>query len=247
MRQAVNLISHFVPKSMMAESFRALRAGIQFKNTEEKAKTLAITSASPQEGKTLVAANLSITMAQAGMKTLLVGSDLRKPALARILGVETSPGLSDILLGNLEWRKTLKGIIDLVMGEITLDEVMITPGLDNLHFITSGAIPPNPSELIDSERFDRFVKKARDEFDIIIFDRAPILSAVDAAIIGAKTDGVLLLYRVGAVSRGLLKRAMNQMVQVKSHVVGVILNGMRPELSPDFEDYKHYKYYYILQ
>jgi len=244
MKQAVNLIAHFVPKSMMAESFRALRAGIQFKNTEKKIKTLAITSASPQEGKTLVAVNLAITMAQAGMKTLLVGSDLRKPTLARILGVETNPGLSDILLGNLEWRKTVKGIIDLVMGEISLDEIMITPGLDNLYFITGGAIPPNPAELIESERFDRFVAEAKDEFDMMIFDTAPILSAVDAAIIGTKMDGMLLLYRVGAVSRGLLKRAMSQMEQVKSQVVGVILNGMRPELSPDFEDYKHYKYYY---
>lgn len=244
MKQAVNLIAHFVPKSMMAESFRALRAGIQFKNTEKKIKTLAITSASPQEGKTLVAVNLAITMAQAGMKTLLVGSDLRKPALAKILGVETSPGLSDILLGNLEWRQTVKGIIDLVMGEITLDEIMITPGLDNLYFVAGGASPSNPAELIESERFDRFVEEAKDEYDILIFDTAPILSAVDAAIIGTKVDGMLLLYRVGAVSRGLLKRAMNQMVQVKSHVVGVILNGMRPELSPDFEDYKHYKYYY---
>jgi polysaccharide biosynthesis transport protein len=244
MKQAVNLIAHFVPKSMMAESFRALRAGIQFKNTEKKIKTLAITSASPQEGKTLVAVNLAITMAQAGMKTLLVGSDLRKPTLARILGVETNPGLSDILLGNLQWRKTVKGIIDLVMGEISLDEIMITPGLDNLYFITGGAIPPNPAELIESERFDRFVAEAKDEFDMMIFDTAPILSAVDAAIIGTKMDGMLLLYRVGAVSRGLLKRAMSQMEQVKSQVVGVILNGMRPELSPDFEDYKHYKYYY---
>jgi polysaccharide biosynthesis transport protein len=235
-KQVVNLIAHFVPESMMAESFRALRASIHFKNAEETIKTLAITSASPQEGKTLVAVNLAITMAQAGMKTLLVGSDLRKPALARILGVDTSPGLSDILLGNLEWRKTVKSIIDLVMGEITLDEIMITPGLDNLHFITGGAIPPNPSELMDSERFDRFVEEAKDEFDIIIFDTAPILSAVDAAVISSRMDGILLLYRVGAVSRGLLKRALNQLLQVKSHVVGVILNGMRPELSPDFED-----------
>jgi polysaccharide biosynthesis transport protein len=243
-KQAVNLITHFVPKSMMAESFRALRAGIQFKNTDKKIKTLAITSASPQEGKTLVAVNLAVTMAQAGMKTLLVGSDLRKPALAKVLGVEASPGLSDILLGNLPWRDTVKGVVDLVIGEISLDEVMITPGLDNLYFVTSGAIPPNPAELIESERFERFVEEAKDAFDVLIFDTAPILSAVDAAIIGTKVDGMLLLYRVGAVSKGLLKRAMNQMHQVKAQVIGVVLNGMRPELSPDFEDYKHYKYYY---
>jgi succinoglycan biosynthesis transport protein ExoP len=244
MKHVVSLIAHFVPKSMMAESFRALRANVQFKNTDKKIKTLAITSASPQEGKTLVATNLAITMAQSGMKTLLVGSDLRRPTVARIFGVETSPGLSDIVLGNSHWRESLKTITDLVMGEMSLDEIMITPGLDNLFIITAGAVPPNPAELIESENFDRFVEEAKTEFDILIFDTAPILSAVDAAIMGTKVDAVLLLYRVGAVSKGLLKRAISQLEQVKSHVVGVVLNGMRPEVSPDFEDYKHYKYYY---
>ena len=244
MKHVVNLIAHFVPKSMMAESFRALRANIQFKNTEKKIKTLAITSASPQEGKTLVAVNLAITMAQAGIRTLLVGSDLRKPMIARIFGIESSPGLSDVLLGNFRWRETLKNITDIVLGEMSLDEILATAGLDNLSIITGGPIPPNPAELIESERFDRFIEEAKKDFDIIVFDTAPILSAVDAALIGTKVDGMLLLYRVGAVSRGLLKRAMSQLEQVKSHVVGVILNGMRPEVSPDFEDYKHYKYYY---
>jgi capsular exopolysaccharide synthesis family protein len=244
MKQAVNLIAHFVPKSMMAESFRALRAGIQFKNTEKKIKTLAITSASPQEGKTLVAVNLAVTMAQAGMKTLLVGSDLRKPTLSGIFGIEASPGLSEVLLGNFRWREILKSISDVIVGEMSLDEIMMTPGLDNLYYITAGAIPPNPAELMESERFDRFVAEAKDEFDMIIFDTAPIFSAVDAAIIGTKMDGMLLLYGVGAVSRGLLRRAMSQLEQVKSQVIGAVLNGMRPEMSSDFEDYKHYKYYY---
>jgi succinoglycan biosynthesis transport protein ExoP len=244
MKHVVSLIAHFVPKSMMAESFRALRANIQFKNTEKKIRTLAITSASPQEGKTLVATNLAITMAQSGMKTLLVGSDLRKPMLAKVFGIEANPGLSDIVLGNFRWRESLKTITDLVMGEMSLDEIMIAPGLDNLFIITAGAIPPNPAELIESENFDRFIEEAKTEFDILIFDTAPILSAVDAAIMGTKVDAVLLLYRVGAVSRGLLKRAISQLEQVKSQVVGVVLNGMRPEVSPDFEDYKHYKYYY---
>lgn len=243
-KQAVNLIAHFVPKSMMAESLRALRANIQFRNAEKKIKTLAITSASPQEGKTAVALNLAVTMAQSGMKTLLVGSDLRKPSLARILGIEASPGLSEVLIGNCQWRETVRTITDLVMGEMTLDEATMTPGLDSLSFVTAGAIPPNPAELIESEHFDRFIEEAKSEYDMIIFDTAPILSAVDAIFIGTKVDGMLLLYRVGAVSRGLLRRAMNQLEQVKSQVVGAVLNGMRPEMSPDFEDYKHYRYYY---
>ncbi len=244
MNQAVNLISHFVPKSMMAESFRSLRTNIHFKDTEKKMRSLAITSTSPQEGKTLIAINMAITMAQSGMRILLVGSDLRKPMLARVFGVASSPGLSDILLGNCEWRETVRGVTDVLMGEISLDEIMITPGFDNFFFITGGAVPQNPAELLESSKINQFIEEAKDEYDMIIFDTAPLLSAVDPAILGTKVDGVLLVYRIGRVSKGLLKRAINQLAQVKANVIGVILNGMRPEVSPDFENYKHYKYYY---
>jgi len=244
LKQAVNLISHFVPKSMMAESFRALRTNIHFKDTEKKIRSLAITSTSPQEGKTLIALNLAITMAQSGQKTLLVGSDLRKPMLAKVFGVASSPGLSDILLGNYEWKETVRGVTDILMGEIGIDEVMITPGFDNFFLIPGGAVPPNPADLIESQRIEQFIAEAKDEYDIILFDTAPILSAVDPAILATKVDSVLLLYRIGTVPKGLLKRAITQLTQVKANVIGVILNGMRPDVSPDFEDYKHYKYYY---
>ncbi len=244
MNQAVNLISHFVPKSMMAESFRSLRTNIHFKDTEKKMRSLAITSTSPQEGKTLIALNMAITMAQSGMRILLVGSDLRKPMLARVFGVASSPGLSDILLGNCEWRETVRGVTDVLMGEISLDEIMITPGFDNFFLITGGSVPPNPAELIESSKIDQFIEEAKDEYDMILFDTAPLLSAVDPAILGTKVDGVLLVYRIGTVPKGLLKRSITQLTQVKANVIGVILNGMKPEVSPDFEDYKHYKYYY---
>jgi succinoglycan biosynthesis transport protein ExoP len=244
LRQAVNLISHLVPKSMMAESFRAVRTNIHFKDMDKQIRSLAITSTSPQEGKTLIALNLAITMAQSGLKTLLVGSDLRKPMLASVLGLPSSPGLSDILLGNYEWRETVRGVTDILMGEMSLDEIMITPGLDNFFFISGGAVPPNPADLINSQRINRFIEEAEDEYDIVLFDTAPILSAVDPAILGTKVDGTLLVYRIGTVPKGLLKRAINQLTQVKANVIGVILNGLRPEVSPDFEDYKHYKYYY---
>ncbi|MBN1103988.1 MAG: SPOR domain-containing protein, partial [Deltaproteobacteria bacterium] len=239
-----DLVSHFSPKSMIAESFRALRTNIQFKDAEKKLRTLAITSASPQEGKTLCSINVAITMAQAGMKTLLVGSDMRKPMLSRVFGVEASPGLTDILLGNHPWRDTVKTITDIIMGKMSLDEVMMTPGLDNLHIITAGSIPPNPTVLIESGRLREFMEEAQKEYDLIIFDSPPILSTADAVVLGGKVDGVLLVYRVGSVSRGLLKRAATQLKQVKCNILGVILNGMKPEISPDFQDFKYYKYYY---
>jgi capsular exopolysaccharide synthesis family protein len=243
-KQSRYLISHFVPKSMMAENFRALRTNIQFKDTDKQIRTIAITSTSPQEGKTIVTINLAITLAQAGMRTLLVGSDLRKPMLAKVFGVEASPGLTDILMGNYPWRDTVKSVTDLILGKMTLDAVTMTPGMDNLHIITSGPIPPNPAELIDSSRLMDFLEEAKEEYDLILFDSTPILSATDAAILGTKVDGVLLVYRVGTVSRGLLKRSSTQLEQINCHIMGVVLNGMRPEVSPDFHDYGYYKYYY---
>lgn len=238
------LVSHFVPKSMMSESFRALRTNVQFKDEEKKAKAIAVTSSSPQEGKTLVAVNLAIAMAQARTKVLLVGSDLRKPAVDKVFDLEMTPGLTDILMESYQWRDAVKTVMDMAMGELTQTQIIRTPGLDNLHVITSGAIPPNPAELIDSPALTAFIEEAKKEYDMIIFDSPPILSTADAAILGAKMDGVLLVYRVGSVSKGLLKRSVTQLQQVKSNIMGVILNGMRPEVSPDFQDYKYYSYYY---
>ena len=244
LNEAANLISHFVPKSMMSESFRSLRTNIQFKDVEKKIKTISIASTTLQEGKTMVAVNLAITMAQGGMKVLLVGCDLRKPMVAKRLGLERTPGLTDVLLGNYDWRDTVKGLTDIIMGKLTMEEVMMTPGMDNLHIITSGAIPPNPADLVGSEHMVEFIEEAKEEYDMVILDSTPILSAADAAILGREVDGVLLVYRVGLVSRGLLKRSTTQLEQVNCNIIGVVLNGMKPEISPDFQDYKHYSYYY---
>jgi len=239
----VHLASHFARQSMLAESFRGLRTNIQFHDLDKQVKTIVVTSGSPQEGKTTVAINLSITMAQAGTKTLLVGSDLRKPMVAQAFGVEPSPGLADILLGNYSWRDAVKTITDIIIGKMEMDDVMITPGLDNLYIITSGTIPPNSAELIDSQRLLDFIEEVKEEYDIIIFDAPPVLSTADATILGTKVDAVLLVYRVGSISRGLLKRTTLQLSRVKSNLLGVVLNGMKPEVSPDFQDFKYYRYY----
>ena len=244
LRRRMRLVAHFVPQSMLAESFRALRTNIQFRDVEKKIKSLAITSASPQEGKSTVSANLAITMAQAGMKTLLVESDLRKPSLSKAFGIEISPGLTDVLLGNYSWQDVVKTVTDIIVGKMDLDEVMATPGLDNLNIITSGTMPPNPSELIDSKRLVDFIEDVKNEYDMIIFDTPPVLSTADPAILGTKVDAVLFVYMVGSISKGLLKRATIQLTQVKCNILGVVLNGMKAEVSPDFHDFKYYKYYY---
>lgn len=242
-RKAIYLVSHFAPKTMIAESYRALRTNIQFKEGD-KIKTLAITSASPQEGKTQVSINLALSMAQAGLKTLLVGSDLRKPMLAKAFGLEVIPGLTDILLGDYPWKDTVKTITDIIMGKMTMDEVMMTPGLDNLHIITSGTSVPNPAELIESKRVMEFVEEIKKGYDIVVFDSTPVISTADAVILGTKVDGVVIVYRVGSVSRGLLKRSSNQLEQVNCNIIGVILNGIKPDISPDFQEFRYYQSYY---
>ena len=241
---AINIISHFLPKSIISESFRALRTNIQYRDPEKKTKTLAVTSSSPEEGKSMVATNLAITMAQGGMKTLLVGSDLRKPGIDRAFGVDRVHGLTDVLIGEYPWRDTVKTVTDIILGKLSWDEIMATPGLENLHIITSGTPPQNPAELIDSKRFAEFIEEVKKEYDVIIFDSSPILSTADAAILGMKVDGVLLVYRVGSISKGLLKRTVSQLEQVQCNLMGVIINGMKPDISPDFQGYKYYSYYY---
>jgi tyrosine-protein kinase Etk/Wzc len=242
--EKIYLMSHFAPKSMAAEGLRALRTNIQFKDPEKKIETIVITSTSPKEGKTLVALNLAITMAQAGMKILLVGSDLRKPVIEKLMGLEIVPGLTNILLGSCSWRDAVRGVTDLIMGKLSQSQLLMTPGLDNLHLITSGPMPPNPAELLESRRLTDFIQESKKEYDMVILDTPPILSTADAAFLATKVDGVIMVYRVGSVSRGLLKRSTTQLRQVKCNLLGVVLNGMRPDVSPDFQDYKYYSYYY---
>jgi capsular exopolysaccharide synthesis family protein len=241
----VHLASHFSPKSPMAESFRALRINMHFSDMEKKAKTLAIASATPQEGKTVVSVNLSISLAQAGKKTLLVGADLRKPTVSEAFGIENNPGLTDILLGNYSWRDAIKTVTDIMIGEMTLKEVMITPGLDNLHIITAGTMTSNPAELIDSGLLVNFIEEVKKEYDFIVFDTSPVLSTADMSILGTKLDAVLLVYRLGITSRELLKRTGDQLSQVNSNIIGVVLNGIRAGMSQDFQDFKAYNYYYF--
>ncbi|MBI2471457.1 MAG: polysaccharide biosynthesis tyrosine autokinase [Planctomycetes bacterium] len=237
------LITHFSPKSTVAESFRTLRTGVKFLCLEKGVKTLLFSSSTAGEGKSTAAANLAITFAQIGSKTLLVDVDLRKPVVNRFFGIEREPGLSDVILGNYDWKETVRTVTDLMMGKLSMEEIMLTPGFDNLNIITSGNIPPNPSEILNSQRMTEFINQVKAAYDVVIFDTTPILPATDAAILGSKTDGVVIVYRVGKIARGALKRAKTQMDHVKANVLGIVLNGLKPEVSADYQHYGYYRYY----
>ena len=124
-----------------------------------------------------------------------------------------------------------------------LEEILRTPGLDNLHIITAGTKPPNPAEILRSKRFGEFLQEAYQHYDIIIIDAPPILPVVDATEIGPLVDGVIIVYTVGKIGRGVLKRAKMSMDNIHAKVWGVILNNVKPEAGPDYFKY-HTQYYY---
>ncbi len=237
------LITHFAPKSTLSESFRALRTGVKFLCLEKGVKTILFSSSSAGEGKSTAAVNLAIAFAQIGSKTLLVDADMRKPVISKFFGIEREPGLSDVILGNYDWKDIVRTVTDIMMGKLSMEEIMLTPGFDNLHIVTSGNIPPNPSEIINSQRMTEFINQVKAIYDVVIFDTTPILPATDALILGSKVDGSIILYRVGKIARGALKRAKTQMDNIKANVLGVVLNGLKPEVSADYQHYGYYKYY----
>jgi succinoglycan biosynthesis transport protein ExoP len=238
------LISHFAPKTTSAESYRALRTNINFVKLEKDIKTIVFTSSSPQEGKTTISINLAITMAQAGNKVLLIDGDFRRPVISKVFGIPSLPGLTDVILGNYKWHDVVRSITNIMMGKMTMDEIMVTPGLDNLYIMTCGTIAPNPAELVSTKINTDVINEAHEEYDFVIIDAPPVLAATDAAVWGTKADGVVIVYQVGKIARGALKRAKAQLDNVKARIIGVVLNGLKAEISPDYEYHDKYYYYY---
>ena len=238
-----DLITHYDPKSLPAEAFRTLRSNLEFMSLDKQGKSFLITSSFVQEGKTFNAVNLALSVAQTGRRVLLIEADLRRPVIHNSFGLEKTPGLTDYVLGNYPWEDIVNTITDVMLGDFELEEILRTPGLDNLNIILGGTKPPNPAEILRSKRFGELLQKAYQEYDIIIIDSPPILPVVDATEIGPHVDGVILVYTVGKIGRGVLKRAKMSMDNVNANVWGVVLNNVKPEAGPDYFKY-HTQYYY---
>jgi succinoglycan biosynthesis transport protein ExoP len=238
------LVSLLSPRSTVAEAYRSLRTNVEFLSLEKNAKTICLTSASLMEGKTTTAINLAISVAQMGKKTLLVEADLRKPFLHHAFGIPRDPGLTEVILGNKEWRDCLRTATDLMLGPLGVDTLMNSPNIDKLHVLTSGTPPPNPAEFLNSQRMNELIASFREEFDVVIFDCPPILPVTDAAILASKTDGTMIVYRVGKIARSALKRAKVLLEHVHGRVLGVVLTGLKAEISPDYEALEYHRYAY---
>ena len=238
-----DLIVHYNPKSLAAEAFRTLRTNLQFLRLEKKSKSFIVTSSYLQEGKTLNCVNLAVSLAQNGSKVLLVEADLRRSVIHKIFGLNREPGLTDFIMDNCSADKIINTITDIMVGDLEIDDILKTPGLDNLHVVTAGTKHQNPSEILNSKQFKQFIETVYPEYDYVLLDVPPALPVADASQVATLVDGVILVYTAGRIARGVLKRAKDTLEAVHANVVGVILNSVRPEIGPEYLKY-HSKYYY---
>nr|WP_116758297.1 CpsD/CapB family tyrosine-protein kinase [Priestia megaterium] len=207
-----SLISLTNPKSSIAEQFRTVRTSIQFSGIEADLQSLLVTSPSPAEGKSTIAANLAVVFAQQGKRTLFIDSDLRKPTVHYTFHIENHIGLTNILT-----------------GQVTLEEAVKTTRQENLWVLTSGPIPPNPSELLGSKGMDALLEKAKDEFDLVIFDSPPVLAVTDAQVLSNLTNGVVLVINSGKTKIDDAKKTKELLENAKAKILGVVLNNKKEQ------------------
>jgi succinoglycan biosynthesis transport protein ExoP len=245
LRLKKQLLIHYSNSSTIFEAYRMLRTNIQSEIFKGKiqGKILLFSSSGPEEGKSITTANLAITMAQAGLRTLLIDADMRRSEIHNIFGIEREPGLFNILSGTAELRDVTGTFTDILISETGFDEVLKLPGLDNLNILVSGSKSATPAELLASSEMAGLLEEARGNYDIILIDSPPVLAVADAVILASKVDGVVLVYRVGRTARSILSRAKTQLVEAGAQVKGIVLNNISPQMEMRYGYYYNYKYY----
>lgn len=221
------LISHYSPKSPIAESYRSLRTNI-ISNKKPGPMSILVTSSAPKEGKSTSASNLAITLAQMNSKVVIIDIDMRRPTIHSKFGLRKDNGCSDYLIDDT----------------LLVNDVVKQSGIPNLDVVTSGFIPPNPSELLSSSRMDRFIKELESVYDYVIFDTPPIIAVTDAIIMAKKVNLVLLVLRVGFTEKAVLTRATEILSNVNKKVDGYVVNGIRVQRYYNRNKYYYYYYYY---
>lgn len=211
-------------QSPRAESFRQLRTNLQFAHVSHESKTVLVTSSVPGEGKSTTATNLAIAIAQSGQTVALVDADLRRPMIGEYLGLERSAGLTTALIGKAD-----------------VNDVLQQWGHDQLFVLTSGQIPPNPSELLGSDKMKQLIIRLESIFDAVIIDAPPLLPVTDAAVLAQQVGGVVVVVGTQKVRTGDLEKSLAALDMVQADLLGVVLNRL-PVKGPDAYAYHSYGY-----
>ncbi|MBI4833009.1 MAG: polysaccharide biosynthesis tyrosine autokinase, partial [Candidatus Lindowbacteria bacterium] len=221
------LVAAYHPKSAISEAFRNIRTNILFSTLGTGGRTLLVTSSGVQEGKTVFACNLAVTLAQLQKKVLLIDADLRRPRIHKVFGIKDSPGLSNVLA-----------------GQISLERCVRPTAGGNLSLLSCGPIPPNPSELLSSQAMEELIEEARRTYDIVLFDSPPALVVTDPAIISKKVDGTIVLASGGRTPRPSLRKVVAALEEISARVIGTVLNNVETDAEGYHYGYSKYGYYY---
>jgi capsular exopolysaccharide synthesis family protein len=203
----MTLITLSDPRSPISEAYRSLRTNLSFYSLDRPIRTLVVTSPAPEEGKSTTIANLAVTFAQGGSRTILVDCDLRRPSLHTLFNLKLEPGLTNM-----------------VLDESSAPPLQKTE-VDNLWLLTSGTKPPNPADFLGSKKIDQVIATLTGLADIVLFDAPPVIAVTDAAVIGAKADGVLLVIHAGKTRRDHAERAKELLEKAKVRLVGATLTN----------------------
>ncbi|MFN3550210.1 MAG: GumC family protein [Endomicrobiia bacterium] len=239
------LIIYHSTKSPYVETYHSLRTNIKFSQEHIETRGIVLfTSSGIAEGKTLTSVNFALAAAIAGIKTLFIELDLRRPSVHRWFGINRVPGFIDCVIGRKSIDEIIHTTTDFLLGGIEVEKIISIPGLENFSFISCGNIPSNPIDMLSSSTVGDIFDELKNKYELIVLDTPPVLLFADALILSKYSTYVILVYRVGRIARGALKRAKDLLTSIKANVVGVVLNDIRTEeMEPRYGYYYAYKYY----
>ena len=221
--EGLNLVTQNDPKNPAAEAYRVIRTSVQFAQAGKELQTIALTSCSPNEGKSTTIANLAVVLTQAGKSVLLIDCDMRNPTVHKNFNLSNKVGLSSCIS----------------MGTALADAVQKT-NIEGLDALTAGVIPPNPSELLGSERMRNVLQRAKEQYDYVLIDTPPVMPVTDALIVSRFVDGMILVIASAEVKVEMAREVKNQLVNAGANILGVVLNKVRSE----HHGYGYGYYYY---